>query len=243
MKVIDCSKILVNFSCFWLFCLSGACSSTHTEKVQKTTDSASAKLSQPSLETAKKLSQNKAQTSLPKVLPQRPKLEACFDDEGLERVWTKKTLSWQACHFSTQLFQCKGVLGNEGDGAIVRWALVKDNGQLTTQKTVSTSVLQAQVLWTAIIASEEIPNAHAERIYTKTKLLPNKAKPNAQSACRSFKAQRIQSARSFNLVDARESEFDEADIDEISFEYDLTSQQYKALEVEEEEFKIKVRSH
>ena len=185
--------------------------------------------------------QRSPQTAL--LLANRPQLEDCVDDEGNPQVWHEKSLAWQACSFDTKLFQCKGTLGTEGDGAVVRWALIKTRQSLTQSKTATTTKLQPHALWTAVIASEEIPSAHAERIYSKTKLIPDQSKTIAQGTCRSFTAQRVQQARSFNLVDARESEFDESTIDELNFEYDQKTQQYKAIDSNDDDFEIKVRSH
>ena len=221
-----------------LLCLASACSSSKTDHTKSQSTSPMSKLDRSN---EVKATQRSSQTPL--LLVNRPRIEDCIDDEGNAQVWYEKALDWQACSFATKLFQCKGTLGTEGDGAVVRWALIKTQQSFKLSKTTKTAELQPHVLWTAVIASEEIPSAHAERIYSKTKLIPDQNKTVAQGSCRSFTAQRIQKARSFNLVDARESEFDESTVDELHFEYDQKTEQYKAIDSKDEDFEIKVRSH
>ena len=213
--------------------LVSACSSAKTEKASSTSKVSLSKQNSSSILKNARKNQH------------RDQLDTCFDDEGNAQVWYKKTLDWQACGFPTQVYQCKGILGTmgEGDGAVVRWALVKVHQGLKQSKSASTAELQAHVLWTAVIASEEIPSAHAERIYSKTKLIPSQIQAIASDNCRSFTTRRIQKARSFNLVDARENEFDESTVDEVKFEYDQKTQQYKIIDQQDEDFEIKVRSH
>ena len=106
--------IIINKLVIFIFLGSlSACSSAKTEKVSATSKVSLNKKSSSSMLKKARTDQHKLQ------------LDTCFDDEGSAQLWYKKSLDWQACSFPTQLYQCKGVLGAEGDGAVVRWALVK----------------------------------------------------------------------------------------------------------------------
>jgi len=85
--------------------------------------------------------------------------------------------------------------------------------------------------------------AHTESVYTRTTITPQtKQKLSIDQPCRNFIARRQQSARSFHLVDARESEFDEDDIEELRFNFDLERGIYVHAQ-EKGQPKIKVRTH
>lgn len=158
-------------------------------------------------------------------------LSNCKNDQ--EEGWKVQSKSLELCSFPTVIYQCISTFDREGMGAQVKWAILK--------KTKSLSSLNAKhVLWEGVIASEEIPNAHAERIYSRTRLVPSKdiLKDNE---CRAFTAIREQRARSFNQVDARETEFDESSTDEVTFEYDVHLMRYIEA-AKEAEPEIKVRS-
>jgi hypothetical protein len=165
-------------------------------------------------------------------------LSECKSDQG----WIKRSNKLKLCRFPTVIYQCKSPLGRENMGAQVKWAILKAPEKTSKQKSNDKGWLKSlHVLWAGVIASEEIPNAHAERIYSQTKLIPTKTPLTKDQDCRSFLAIREQRARSFNQVDARESEFDESSTDEVTFEYDQQAAQY--IEVaHEDELEIKVRS-
>ena len=158
-------------------------------------------------------------------------LSSCKND--LDEGWKVHSKSIELCSFPTVIYQCKSTFDREGMGAQVKWAILKKN---ESQSSVNTM----HVLWEGIIASEDIPNAHAERIYSRTRLMPSKDDLK-DNGCRSFKAIRKQQARSFNQVDARETEFDESSTDEVTFAYDKHLMRYVKV-AEEIEPEIKVRS-
>jgi hypothetical protein len=58
--------------------------------------------------------------------------------------------------------------------------------------------------------------------------------------CRDFIARRQQSARSFHRVDARETEFDEEDIEDVRFQFDMKRGVYLLVD-QAVEPQIKVR--
>ena len=162
---------------------------------------------------------------------QRNTLSHCKSDQG--EGWMSHTKSLKLCSFPTVIYQCKSTFDQEGMGAQVKWAILKSS---PSEK----SLAAMQVLWEGVIATEEIPNAHAERIYSRTRLKPSND-PIQEGSCRPFIAIREQQARSFNQVDARESEFDESSTDEVTFEYDQSLMRYVKV-AEEVEPEIKVRS-
>ena len=149
-------------------------------------------------------------------------------DTDSDSVWQQSQSPLQLCRFPTVTFRCQQTFSGKRQGAQVIEAIVnKSNGH---------------VLWRGVIASEEIPSAHGERVYSQTQLKPIVIERDQSSPCYAFTATRVQRARSFNLVDAREEEFDEASEDELIFDYSAQLNQYvERDEVNEPAIKVRAR--
>lgn len=236
MERLSCSIQFVSFDLkvivtTLLFFTMSACSSPKQEISNVQSDHEKVKVN------------HKNQVSQPSQFAKKNMVNACKDEEN--KGWTLKSKpKLDLCQFSTFIYQCKSELDHEVQGAKIDWliaTLVKGGKPpLHYQPSVKEHILN--VIWQGSIASEEIPSAHAERIYSRTTLKVNRETFSKQRPCRSFKALRIQRARSFNQVDARESEFDESNDEEFTFEYDPKLGRYVDV-TQEEEPKIKVRSH
>ena len=164
------------------------------------------------------------------------------------------TPTLKLCNIPLAVYQQRRPLSvtDGAEGSEVRWAILiypftrSDDSRLIppgrlTQKLTS-SVARWRIIWEGSISSEMLASAHAESVYTHTTLLPqNRQKLGEERPCRDFLARRQQSARSFHRVDAHEREFDEDDIEETHFHFDLEHGVYRLIEREAQP-QIKVRS-
>ena len=215
----DIHRSLIFISALWLFLTLGACSWMKSDpQAKRPTESSASSSSAERSDQTLKSPRSDERSSISEALGE------CDPAEGVQ--WEIHQTALELCRFPTNTFRCKRVFAGELSGAEVIEAVV--------------DARHHRLIWRGVIASEEIPSAHSERIYTKTRVLPVAEEDKPTVPCRAFIASRIQRARSFNLVDAREEEFDEASEDEVRFEYSLSAQRY--LEVaQEEEDNIRVR--
>lgn len=133
---------------------------------------------------------------------------------------------------------------SEQSGGETRWALLIAPINQTSISPPKTPRLDQgwRVLWEGVMFSEMIPRGAGEAVTTRGQLIADTVVDEGYSLpCRPFTIRSELKARSFHRVDARESEFDEATVDEVRFEFDPTRRVY--LSSPEEEIKIKVRDH
>ena len=191
--------------------------------------------------------------TLSECAPDRSREELLEDCEPWVLISPKPALN--LCDVPLAVYQQRRPLSitDGAEGSERRWAiLIHPFTQSDTQRSIppvrpeqdeADSSTGWRVIWEGSASSEMLAGAHAESVYTHTTLLPlNGQKLSDERPCRDFIARRRQSARSFHRVDAREREFDEDDIEEIHYQFDIKRGIYRHIEHDTQP-QIKVRNH
>lgn len=180
-------------------------------------------------------------------------LSSCHTEDC--EPWALKAIQIQLCIVPLAVYQQTRPLGtkDKADGSEKRWAILmppvdrprssKEAPPPDLLSAISASQERWRVIWEGVRSSEMLASAHAESVFMRTTIIPDSTQQVSLSRpCRDFTARRQQSARSFHRVDAREQEFDEDDIEDLVYQFDLKRGVYR-LAAQKVQPQIKVRGH